>query len=343
MVVRFSQPLQRMNIQQLSYFLQVAELGSVTRAACALHIAQPALSRHVRQLEEDFGVTLFQRSDRGVVLTDAGRLLRDRATDLLQHFERVRHELRDKCKEPTGEVILAMPPSMLALVAVPAIAQYRKRYPKVGLRVIDNISGISNAWSMVQLGKADLAIVTDVEPLADLESSVFLCEPLCLIGPRDSGLDRCPEIALEQIAQKPLVMPSRPNSFRLILETVMAKRKLPLNIGLEINSPSFALAAVEAGLGYTTFPFCSAYRLHGEGRVVLAPIPEMQVSWTFIQARDQLLSVAGERLKELLLETIVGQVTSGTWRFATMKQTPLVGRRAASDPPRSSAPAGMLV
>jgi LysR family nitrogen assimilation transcriptional regulator len=307
-----------MNIRQLRFFLQIAELGSVTRAASLLHIAQPALSRHVRQLEEELGVTLFQRSDRGVALTDAGVLLRDRAVGLLQHFERVRQDVRDEFNEPTGEVTLAMPPSMLDLVTMPVIARYRERYPGVLLRIIEGISGILNAWSLVQLGKADLAIVTNVEPLATLESSVFLREPLCLIGPKSAGLDALDDVALGHVAEKLLIMPGRPNSLRLILETAMAERKLPLSIAFEGNSPSFILMAVESGLGFTALPFCSAYRLHREGRVTLAPISELEVSWTFVHAREQPLSTAGERLQALLRETVAGQVASGNWRFARL-------------------------
>jgi LysR family nitrogen assimilation transcriptional regulator len=307
-----------MNIRQLRFFLQIAELGSMTRAATFLHIAQPALSRHMQQLEEELGVTLFQRSDRGVALTDAGNLLRDRAVGLLQHFERVRQEVRDEFNEPSGELTLAMPPSMLDLVTLPTIARYRDLYPNVSLRVVEGISGILNAWSLVDLGKVDLAIVTNVEPLATLETSVFLREPLCLIGPKSAGLDPSAEISLEQVAARPLIVPGRPNSLRLILETAMAERKLPLNVAFEGNSPNFVLMAVEAGLGFTTLPFCSAYRLHSEGRVTLAPVDGLEVSWTFIQAREQPLSAAGEKLKGLLRETVAGQLAAGNWRFAKL-------------------------
>jgi len=305
-----------MNIRQLRFFLQIAELGSMTRAASFLHIAQPALSRHMQQLEEELGVTLFQRSDRGVALTDAGALLRDRAIGLLQHFERVRQEVRDEFNEPTGEVTLAMPPSMLELVTMPAILKYRELHPGVLLRVVEGISGVLNAWSMVQAGKADLAIVTNIEPLATLESSLVLCEPLCLIGPKSAGLGSRDHVALEEVAEKTLIMPGRPNTLRLILETAMAEQKLPLKIGLEGNTPTLVLTAVESGLGFTALPFCSAYRLYREGRVTLAPIRDVDVSWTFIHAREQPLSTAGERLKALLRDTMVGQVESGTWRFA---------------------------
>lgn len=307
-----------MNIRQLRFFLQIAELGSMTRAASFLHIAQPALSRHMQQLEEELGVTLFRRSDRGVALTDAGVLLRQRAVELLQHFDRVRQEVRDEFNEPTGEVTLAMPPSMLDLVTMPALAQYRQQHPGVLLRVIEGISGILNAWSLVQLGKADLAIVTHLEPLATLETSLLLREPLCLIGPPSAALDPSQDVTLEHVAAQPLIIPGRPNSLRLIVETAMAERKLPLKIALEGNSPTLVMMAVEAGLGFSALPFCSAYRAHREGRVTLAPIAGVEVSWTFIQSREQPLSTAGERLKALLRETVASQIKSGAWRFAKL-------------------------
>ena len=266
-----------MNVRQLRFFLQIAELGSVTRAATFLHIAQPALSRQIQQLEDELGVTLFQRSDRGVALTDAGALLRDRAVGLVQHFERVRQEVRDEFNEPGGEVALAMPPSMLELVTLPAITTYRERCGGVLLRVIEGISGILNAWSLVQQGRADLAVVTNLEPLATLESSIFLHEPLYLIGPKSAGLDPGAHVSLEQVAAKSLIVPGRPNSLRLILETALAERKLPLDVAFEGNTPHLVMHAVEAGLGYATLPFCSAYRFHREGRVAVAPIDRTRV------------------------------------------------------------------
>jgi LysR family nitrogen assimilation transcriptional regulator len=307
-----------MNIKQLRFFLQIAELGSMTRAATFLHIAQPALSRHIQQLEEELGVTLFQRSDRGVALTSAGMLLRDRAVGLLQHFDRVRQEVRDEFNEPSGEVTVAMPPSMLELVTLPSIARYRERHPGVLLRVIEGISGVLNAWSMVQLGKADLAVVTNVEPLATLESSVFLHEPLCLIGPKSAGLNPLAPIALEDVAAKSLIVPGRPNSLRLILETAMAERKFPLSIAFEGNSPTLIMLAVEAGLGFAALPFCSAYRFFNEERVTLAPIDQLIVSWAFVQSREQPLSTAGEQLKVTLRETVSSQIGSGAWPAAKL-------------------------
>ena len=305
-----------MNIRQLRFFLQIAEIGSVTRAASFLHIAQPALSRQMRQLEEELGVTLFQRSDKGVALTDAGKLLRDRATALLQHFERVRQEVRDEFNEPSGELAIAMPPSMLDLVTMPTLSRYRQRYPAVLLRVIEGISGVLNAWSMVQLGKVDLAIVTNIEPLATLEVSTFLRESLCLIGPKESGLKIVSPVGLAEVAEQQLVVPSRPNTLRLTLESAMAEQKLPLKVAFEGNTPQSVLAAVEAGMGFTALPFCSACSLYHEGRLSVAPIADLEISWSIIQSREQPLSTAGERMKVMLRDIALEQVSSGKWQCA---------------------------
>ncbi len=307
-----------MNVRQLRFFLQVAELGSVTRASSFLHIPQPALSRHIRQLEEELGVTLFQRSDKGVALTDAGRLLRENAIGLLQHFERVRQQVRDEFNEPSGELTLAMPPSMFDLLTMPALAQFQARYPNVMLRVFEGISGVLNAWSMVQLGRADLAIVTNVEPLATLERTAFLEEALCLIGPPESGLAIDESVDWETVAKHPLIMPSRPNSLRLIVETELSERRLPFRVALEGNTPQLVLALVEAKLGFTALPYCSAHRLFREGRVTVAPIRGVEVSWTLIHAREQPLSTAGERMKRLLRDVAGEQIAAGQWRRARL-------------------------
>jgi len=307
-----------MNIRQLRFFLQIAELGSMTRAATFLHIAQPALSRQMQQLEDELGVTLFQRSDRGVALTDAGALLRDRAVGLLQHFERVRQEVKDEFNEPSGEVAVAMPPSMLELVTLPALIAYRERCAGVLLRVIEGMSGILNAWAMVERGRADLAIVTNIEPLATLDGAAFLNEPLCLIGPKSAGLDPAVHVSLDEVAAKSLIVPGRPNSLRLILETAMAERKLPLNVAFEGNTPHLVMHAVEAGLGYATLPFCSAYRFYCDGRVAVAPIDQLEVSWAFVQSREQPLSTAGEVLKNVLRETVQSRVACGDWTGAKL-------------------------
>lgn len=307
-----------MNVKHLKCFLKVAEIGSLTQAAAILCIAQPALSRQIQQLEDELGVSLFRRSERGVALTDAGRLLQARAKPLLMNFDNLRQEMRDAFNEPSGTVVVAMPPSLFDLLTMPALREYRRTYPEVFLRLYEGISAVMNASSLVQAGSADLAVVTNMEPLATLENRPFVIEPLCLIGPVESALDQRGKIDLETVSTLPLVLTSRPNALRLLLETALANAGLPLDVVMEANSSAALLGAVEAGVGYTVLPFSGGYRMQLHGRMSIAPIADIEVTWNTIQLRSHALSTAGTRMLELLRSMARGQIDCGLWRYARM-------------------------
>jgi len=307
-----------MNSRQLRFFLQVAELGSVTRAANALYIAQPALSRQIQQLEDELGVTLFHRSDKGVTLTDAGRLLKTRAIPLFRHFERVQREVRDEYHEPSGVLTLAIPPSMADLLILPAITQFKLAYPNVTLRVVEYISGVINAWALIQQGNADLGVVTDYEPWAGLVRVPFVQEPLCVIGPRDAGLDFSKPLDLKDVADLPLILPSRPNTFRLIIETALSEQRLPLKISAEINTPKLIVAAVEAGLGFAVLAYCASHSRLVQREVSVAPIRDQMVSWSIIHSRENPLSRAGKLMQELFISIARSRIDSGHWQNSTL-------------------------
>ena len=95
-----------MDLRSLRYFLQIAELGNLTRAATRLRVAQPSLTRHMHQLEQELGTSLFLRANKGVTLTDAGLLLRENAERILRDIDHVRSEIRSREKQPRGTVAL---------------------------------------------------------------------------------------------------------------------------------------------------------------------------------------------------------------------------------------------
>jgi LysR family nitrogen assimilation transcriptional regulator len=313
-----------MNSRQLRFFLKVAELGSVRRAADALYIAQPALSRQIQQLEDELGVTLFHRSDKGVSLTDAGRLLRDRATPLAHQLERVQQEVRDEYSEPSGELSLAIPPSMADLLILPAMAQFKSLYPNVTLKAVEYISGFINAWTMVLQGDADLGIVTDYEPRTGLTRIPFVQEPLCLVGPRGSGLSLSKAVDLKDVSELPLVLPSRPNTFRLIIETALSKRRLPLRISAEINTPKLIVAAVDAVTAY-----CACHAKLAQQDICAAPIQGQRVNWSIIHSRESPLPRAGRLMEELFISIAKDRVNSGLWQ-----NTRVLASTTKSRPPK---------
>ena len=118
-----------MDLKQLEYFVRVAELGSFTRAAIELDVAQPALSRQVRQLEVELRQTLLVRNGRGAVPTEAGKLLLDHGRGILHQVERAREDLGRLRGGLAGRVALGMPNSVARVLTVPLTRAFREALP----------------------------------------------------------------------------------------------------------------------------------------------------------------------------------------------------------------------
>src|ERR1043166_8703605 len=129
-------PLRPMELRSLSYFVRIAELGSITRAAAHLRLAQPALTRHVQRLEEELGTALFTRANRGVRLTEAGEKLLDSATRILRDIERTGDEIRAQDAHPSGRIILGITPTLCPVLVPELFARMRHEFPRVELKVM---------------------------------------------------------------------------------------------------------------------------------------------------------------------------------------------------------------
>lgn len=305
-----------MNVRQLQYFLQIAELRSFTRAANVLHIAQPALSRQVRALEEELGTTLFHRFERGVTLTEAGLLLRERAATILRDLERLREDIAAHGDEPRGEVSLGMPPSMREMITVPLAGELRARHPKVVMHLLEGISMFLN--EQVRLGKIDCAVVSDLEPLAQVESEPLLSEQLYLLAPPGAGLRTDQPITLEAVSEQTLILTSRPNSLRLIVENALAAAQLPMRIAIDGNSTAAMVDLVAQGIGCSVLPYCAADAGLQDGRLCAAPVEGLRVAWTVIYSRERGLSPTGVLVRGLLQELVRSRVGGGRWPSARL-------------------------
>src|SRR3954471_24677434 len=135
-----------MDLKQLEYFVHVAELGSFTRAASFLSIAQPALSRQVRSLEVELRQSLFERNGRGVTLTEAGSRLLAHGRGILQQVERARLDMEDHRGAATGRLVIALPPSVSRTLTSPLVAAFRARFPKATLSVVEGLSTYVLEW-----------------------------------------------------------------------------------------------------------------------------------------------------------------------------------------------------
>jgi len=239
-----------MDLKQLEYFVRVAELGSFTRAAQALDIAQPALSRQVRLLEVELRQTLLTRNGRGATPTEAGKLLLEHGRGILHQVARARDELALMRGALAGHVSLGLPPSVSRLLAVPLTRAFRQQMPEAKLSISEALS-VAMQTSLLT-GHLDIAVLYEPAASPGLELTPLTIEELMLVQVRPPGLQEDPPPApmpLAELAALPLVIPSRPNAIRMLVESEMAAIGCRPNIELEIDGVSAILDLVADGAG----------------------------------------------------------------------------------------------
>jgi len=239
-----------MDLKQLEYFVRVAEMGSFTRAAIALDIAQPALSRQVRLLEVELRQNLLTRNGRGAVPTEAGKLLLAHGRGILHQVERAKEEMGRVRGLLAGRVAVGLPTSLARVLTVPLTRAFRQQMPEATLSISEGLS-VAMQESLVN-GRLDIAVLYNAQAGLETEITPLLEERLMLVQARPPGLSEEPTpgpISLKDLSELPLLIPSRPNAIRMHVESEMAGIGCRLKIALEIDGVSAILDLVADGAG----------------------------------------------------------------------------------------------
>ncbi len=287
-----------LNTRHLEIFQHVTHHGGFNRAAAHLNIAQSALSRHVQQLEADLGVVLFDRSARGVQLTPAGEVLAQRVGLLLRQFRQTRDELVAKADIPRGELAIGLPPSMQT-VGNRLLADYHRAYPEVALTVWVSTSIEIREWLLS--GQVDVAIFGILEPETVLESQPFQRDQVYALGPANSVLDG-KTITMREFAKLPLILTSRPNSMRLLIDKAAHRLNLTLDVIMDVNSVPLLINLVRDGVGYTALPSSAIGDARDNDALSCSPLKRLSYSWTVSNSRERSLSAAGRRFRSMVLD-----------------------------------------
>lgn len=302
-----------MDLQRLKTFLKVAELGSLSRASDRLRIAQPALSRQIRLLEEELGVALFARHRRGMRLTSQGQALVYQTSGLLRQLDQVIANVRSTSGEAAGPVTFGIVPTASYVLAGKLAARVTKQAPGLSLRIVEAYSGHLIEW--LQRGEIDVAVLYGPDADYHMRVEGLMLEDLVLVGPAGSGLNDQKPVGVADLSQLPFVLPSRPHGLRLVVETAVAKAKATLDVRFEADSFRVLKDLVENGLGYTALPLSSIFRELKEGRLSYAPLVRPKVMRQLILATppDINPSHATNKLIQLLRQEIASLVQAGDW------------------------------
>ncbi|WP_182377228.1 LysR family transcriptional regulator [Nocardioides sp. WS12] len=251
-----------MNIQQLRYVVATVDHGSMTAAAAAVFVAQPALSRAIRHLERELGITIFERSGRGVTLSPEGAELVRRARGVLASIDALQSVA--STTDHAAPLVIAASPTLQAALAVPILAALRDH----GVAMPSRLVGCSSSAEVVDLvtaGTADLgicdsAVTSDLVQVTIGRAEIRLYSPVALELP-----DR---VRMADLAGLPLVLPTAGSKRRAALDGFFARAGVVPEVAVETDERNVWLAAVTAGLASCIWHSVEAARAPVPGVVV---------------------------------------------------------------------------
>jgi LysR family nitrogen assimilation transcriptional regulator len=255
-----------MELKQLGFFLGVAESGSFSKAAVRLSVAQPILSRQIKLLEEELGVELLYRNGRGVVLSEAGKMLETYAHNIVNLVEQAQSEIGTLRSMPQGRVAIAMPPSIGWMLTGPLVLRCREAFPNIILHLVEGFSGHVAEW--LSTGQIDIGIVYQAPRRPTLATEPLFSDDLILLGPVSDPAGLGGEaIDTARLADVPMILPARPHGLRVLIDNEMEKLGLALRVEFEVDAMPSTLSLVERGVGYTVLSEGAVKHLLAAGRI----------------------------------------------------------------------------
>ncbi|MGE0211709.1 MAG: LysR substrate-binding domain-containing protein [Parvibaculaceae bacterium] len=302
-----------MDLHQLRTLKHVAELGSLSRAADRLRIAQPALSRQIRLLEEELGTALFERHGRGMVITETGREVLKHALRIMAEVEELRAKVDEAAGPLSGRVVLGMPPTISEIITVPLVRAFDVRHPEVELSFVSAFSGYLLDWQ--QRGELDLAVLYDPQTTRSLRTRPLLLESFYLFGPSDAGFQQHQPLRFAELAGRPLVLPGPRHAMRSIFQRCAAEAGIQLKVRIEVDSLSAMKDLVRSGYGQTLLPLACMHDDIVAGQLTAAPLidptPTRRMALSF--PADRPASRAAQFAAAEIARIVSERVAGGTW------------------------------
>lgn len=309
-----------MEFRQLKYFLDIVDSKGLSRAAEHLHVAQSALSRQLAELETELGVKLLLRSRNGVTTTEAGKVFYEYARGILKQIADAREAVLRSSDTVVGSVVVALPQSVAATLALPLMRAVASRYPNVLFHLNEELTG--NMIDQLLGGRVDVAIFTDTMPARDIAFVPLAEEAFVLMhAPRDPSAPAPGDVSLDVATARPLVLPSPQHGHctRWVVDEALKRAgRPPQRVAAEINSVYVLKSAVEAGIGPSIMPLGLAQREVEEGRLIAHRIAAADMARTLGLCTSRHLPETNARhaICRLMGDVVRQLCESGQWAGA---------------------------
>ncbi|PTR35040.1 DNA-binding transcriptional LysR family regulator [Luteibacter sp. OK325] len=275
------------SMRQLRAFLAVASHRHFRRAADALHLTQPAVSRLIADLEAELDVRLFDRSTREVVPTEAGRYLEQAASRVLDELDGVLAQVRTQSDPLRGRVRMAAVPTLSAGLVPACIAHCATAHPAIEILLRDQSQ--AQVLDAVRGGEVDFGLTVEPATPEEFDVETILRDPFSVVCRADHRFATKRHVTWKALEHESLILLDHASGSRRLIDTAFTTRNIPVRVTLEVGHPHTAFRMVEAGLGVTVTPALSLDALR-PGLVAVNLSPELYREVTLIRRRARSLS-----------------------------------------------------
>lgn len=281
-----------LKLKQLSYFLTLADYGSISAAANALNMAQPSLSENIAKLERQLDVQLAIRGSRGIQMTEAGMLLVERGRDILASVDSLVQDLRLLSGEPRGPVSVAIPPSLSLLLSVPLLETIQFEHPEIRLHIAEAMSGDILDW--LASDRIDVGCVYEISDSSPYSFEPILTEELFLVTAPDNwddefgpdGIAKNP-IPASRLQELPLVLTSPTHGARKLQEKFARAGGFNLNVVAAIDALPHIVEMVNRASAYSILSHGAVIKEVAAGTLGLVRIEEPTIRRTAYMVRKR--------------------------------------------------------
>lgn len=321
-----------MDLRQLRYYLEIIDQGSITRAAHKLGVAQPSLSLHLKNMEEELGTALLLRTSKGIQPTAAGTILAKRARSIVDDFTRLKEEIQSLENDPTGTVRIGLPGTISSIVAIPLLNALKERYPRITLTVAEAMSGFVSEW--LKEGQVDIGVL--YAPVQDkgLVALELVEEELVVISSPEAPLD--PVLTLPDLIGNALILPSKGHGLRDLLDSHADQEGVELDVEVEIDSYANIAKLVASGVGISILPRHAVTAAATNGDLVISRFsyPGFWRKACIVPSPNRALTRAEEVVVSTFISVVQRLIADGGWSAARFIG-PVIEGENAPEPERA--------
>lgn len=301
-----------MKYHHLVYFVAAAQSGSFSSAARSVRLAQPAFSLHIRAFEEELGIRLFDRSNKGASLTKAGKNMRIHAESILKLMKHAKEDVLSKTDVFGGDISIAISASISTLMIGDLFKEIHVRFPGIKLNITDTL--VHNSGKLIESGQLDFGLLPAVSSLSKVCIEPALSQDIYLVGKTFDHLPDNDHINFKDLSKQSLIMGSTYKTpFRKELESMAILENCNLRIDFEQDSIGVRKNIVLTGLASTVVPYSTFALEIAEGKLVAKKIikPSIRRVLSFVWSQIVPLSPAAIAVKNIMYEIMSSYIQKG--------------------------------